>query len=214
MIRHVVVYHGYNEQLFSGRAHLKALLGDNWAILEPPGGRPSSQAELTSFVRGADASAVFASYALPVLGETVDLKIRSIVPVGHPIARAFVNYRRRADRQLETGAFADVVRAELARSRNSLFVVNGQSALLAGGQWQRDFSDPDEIRPIVREICEHAEIGLAHFPQLMECVLLSALLSAGAPITGRSLSGRLPRTTSWWCSPRRWSSCRRCFATI
>jgi hypothetical protein len=183
MIRHVVVYHGYNEQLFSGRAHLKALLGDNWAALEPSGGRPSSQAELTSFVRGVDASAVFAAYALPVLGETVDLKIRSIVPVGHPMARAFVNYQRRAERQLETGAFADVVRAELARSRNSL-IANGQSALLAGGQWQHDFSDPNEISPIVREICEHAAIGLAHFPQLMGCVLLNALLSAGAPIAG------------------------------
>src|SRR5215472_108488 len=95
--RHVVVYHGYNEQLFPGRAHLKALLGSNWIALEPPGGRPSSKGEVTSFVRETEASAVFAAYALPVLGDTVDLKIRSIVPIGHPVARAFVNYRRRVD---------------------------------------------------------------------------------------------------------------------
>ena len=113
--RHVVVYHGYNEQLFSGRAHLKALLGRSWTVLEAPSGRPSSKGEVTAFIRGTEAPVVFAAYALPVLGDTIDLKIRSIVPVGHPIVRAFVNYRRRVDHQRESATFAEFVTAELAR---------------------------------------------------------------------------------------------------
>lgn len=183
MTRHVVVYHGYNEQLFSGRAHFKALLGDNWTALEPAGGRPSSKADLTSFIRSADTPAVFAAYAVPAFGDSGDLKIRSIVPIGHPIVRAFVNYRRRAERQLERGSFADFVRTELARTRNSIYLANGQLALLAGGEWQRSFNDSNDIQPIVRELCEHAELGLIHFPQLMQCVLVKTLMSAGAPIS-------------------------------
>jgi hypothetical protein len=183
MIRHTVVYHGYNEHLFPGRAHLRAFLGENWTALEPSkGGTPTSAADLTSFIRGCDASAVFAAHALPAFGDNADLKIRSIVPIGHPIARAFVNYTRRSGKQGEAESFVEFVRAELARSRNSLYVANGQSALLAGGKWHHDLSDPNEIGPIVREICEHAEIGLAHFPQLMNCVLVKALLSVGSPI--------------------------------
>ena len=138
---------------------------------------------MTSFVRETEASAVFAAYALPVLGDTVDLKIRSIVPIGHPVARAFVNYRRRVDAQRESASFADSVSVELARSRNGLFVANGQTALLAGGQWQSDFSNLDEIRPVIREVCEHAEIGMADFPQLMKCMLTRALCNARAPIS-------------------------------
>ena len=183
MIRHVVVYHGYNEHLFPGRAHLRAFLGDNWTALEPSGGTPSSPADLTSFIRSCEASAVFAAYALPAFGDNADLKIRSIVPIGHPIARAFVNYRRRSGKQGEAESFVEFVRTELARSRNSPYVANGQSALLAGGKWHHDFSDPNEIGPIVREVCENAEIGLAHFPQLMNCVLVKELLSIGAPIS-------------------------------
>ena len=183
MIRHIVVYHGYNEHLFPGRAHLRAFLGDNWTALEPSGGTPSSPADLTSFLRSCEASAVFAAYALPAFGDNADLKIRSIVPIGHPIARAFVNYRRRSGKQGEAESFVEFVRTELARSRNSPYVANGQSALLAGGKWHHDFSDANEIGPIVREVCENAEIGLAHFPQLMSCVLVKALLSIGAPIS-------------------------------
>jgi hypothetical protein len=183
MVRHTVVYHGYNEHLFPGRAHLRAFLGDNWTALEPPGGGPTSPADLTSFIRGCEAPAVFAAYALPAFGDNADLKIRSIVPIGHPIARAFLYYRWRSGKQGEAESFAEFVRAELARTRNSLFVANGQSALLAGGKWHHDLSDLNEIGPIVREICEHAEIGLAHFPQLMNCVLVKALLSIGAPIS-------------------------------
>src|SRR5213075_1904338 len=66
---------------------------------------------------------------------------------------------------------------------NNLFVANGQTALLAGGQWQSDFSNLDEIRPVIREVCEHAEIGMADFPQLMKCILTQALLNARAPIS-------------------------------
>jgi hypothetical protein len=184
MIRHVVVYHGYNEHLFAGRAHLRAFLGDNWTALEPSGGAPTSPADLTSFIRGCEPSAVFAAYALPAFGESADLKIRSIVPIGHPIARAFINYRRRSGKQGEAESFVEFVRTELARSRNSLYVANGQSALLAGGKWHHDLSDTNEISPIVREICENAEIGLAHFPQLMNCVLVKELLGISAPIGG------------------------------
>ena len=112
MIRHIVVYHGYNEHLFAGRAHLRAFLGDNWTALEPSGGAPTSPADLTSFIRSGEASAVFAAYALPAFGDNADLKIRSIVPIGHPIARAFVNYRRRSGKQGEAESFVEFVKGE------------------------------------------------------------------------------------------------------
>ena len=195
----VLVVHDHLQQVVNLRGYLKRSLGNNFAVIDQGTvARPLPNAELCQLVRERPGYRAYLTPGASLIGTEPHgrasqnaQRIRSLLPVAHPIARVTSLYRQRVGfNALDSGNGKRspewFVTGYLATSRNNIIAANFQTAHLLGGKWGVEI-DEDMVREIVACLCDSAIPLLADFQNLTYARLGSALLKAEAPVAQDSL---------------------------
>jgi hypothetical protein len=196
--RRALVFHDIQPMMFSFKPLLTKVFANHLAVYD--GGsehRPAEVSDLQAFVAGVpQASAVVAKYTLPVIDGAPTERLRSVVPVAHPIIRMVSRiehaWKRMADAQperaSETTPLGVIVGKGLAQPFQRYPFADFHMTFLSAALNRRSRPEPAALAAM---LVERAAVCLIEFPGTIMQALRSELGAAGAGLKPKLLEGRI-----------------------
>ena len=196
--KRALVFHDIQPMMFSFKPLLTKVFANHLAVYD--GGsehRPAEASDLLGFADGVpQASAIVAKYTLPVIEGPAAERVRSIVPLVHPIIR-MVNriehaWKRLADAQPERAPDAAplsvIVGKGLAQPFQRYPFANFHTTFVGAALNRRTRPEPAALAAM---LAERTAVCFIDFPETIMHALRQELGAAGAGLKPKLLEGRI-----------------------